>query len=85
LIAPGIVLRVDQIFTTGEVWLCSKLLEELNEVLSRERFNRYITSEERDEFLEALIDRAVLVKSIETVQACRDSKDNKVLELALSG
>jgi putative PIN family toxin of toxin-antitoxin system len=60
-------------------------LEELNEVLGRERFSRYVTSEEREEFLEALVERAVLVEITESVQACRDPKDNKVLELALSG
>jgi putative PIN family toxin of toxin-antitoxin system len=80
---PARALRY--VLNNGDVLLSFELLEELNEVLSRERFNRYITSEERDEFLEALIDRTVLVEIIETVQACRDPKDDKVLELALSG
>ena len=69
----------------GAVLLSLDLLEELNEVLGRERFNRYVTSEEREEFLEAFVERAVLVEITETVQECRDPKDNKVLELALSG
>jgi len=61
------------------------LLEELNEVLGRERFNQYVTSEEREEFLEALVERAVLVEITANVQECRDPKDDKVLELALNG
>lgn len=69
----------------GKVLLSLELLEELNEVLGRERFNRYVTSEEREEFLEALVERAVLVEIIENVQECRDPKDDKVLELALNG
>jgi uncharacterized protein len=69
----------------GEVLLSLDLLEELNEVLGRERFNRYLTSEEREEFLEALIERAVLVEITENVQECRDPKDDKVLEVALNG
>jgi len=69
----------------GEVLLSLDLLEELNEVLGRERFNRYLTSEEREDFLEALIERAVLVEITENVQECRDPKDDKVLELALNG
>lgn len=69
----------------GEVLLSIDLLEELNEVLGRERFNRYLTSEEREEFLEALIERAILVEITENVQECRDPKDDKVLELALNG
>jgi uncharacterized protein len=69
----------------GEVLLSLDLLEELNEVLGRKRFDRYVTSEEREEFLEALIARAVLVKITMNVQECRDPKDDKVLELALNG
>ena len=72
-------------FANGEVLLSLDLLEELNEVLGRERFNRYVTSEDREEFLEALVERAVLVEIIENVQECRDPKDDKVLELALNG
>jgi putative PIN family toxin of toxin-antitoxin system len=71
--------------TNGDVLLSLDLLEELNEVLGRERFNRYLTPEEREEFLEALVERAVLVEITEGVQECRDPKDNKVLELALNG
>ena len=37
------------------------------------------------QFLEALVERAVLVELTEKVQECRDPKDDKVLELALSG
>ena len=69
----------------GVVLLSLDMLEELNEVLGRERFNRYVTSEEREEFLEALVERAILVEITENVQECRDPKDNKVLELALNG
>ncbi len=71
--------------TNGEVLLSLDLLEELNEVLGLERFNRYLTTKEREDFLEALIERAVLVEITENVQECRDPKDDKVLELALNG
>jgi len=67
------------------VLLSLDLLEELNEILGRDKFNRYVTSEEREEFLEALIEGAVLVEITENVQECRDPKDHKVLELALNG
>ncbi|MDJ0679137.1 MAG: putative toxin-antitoxin system toxin component, PIN family [Xenococcaceae cyanobacterium MO_167.B52] len=69
----------------GEVLLSLDLLEELNEVLGRKKFNKYVTNEEREEFLEALIERAVLIEIVENVQECRDPKDDKVLELALNG
>lgn len=69
----------------GEILLSLDLLEELNEVLGRKKFNRYVTNEEREEFLETLIERAVLIEIVENVQECRDPKDDKVLELALNG
>ena len=69
----------------GEVLLSLDLLEELNEVLGRKKFNKYVTNEEKEEFLEALVERAVLIEVIENIQECRDPKDDKVLELALNG
>ncbi|MBW4583385.1 MAG: putative toxin-antitoxin system toxin component, PIN family [Tildeniella nuda ZEHNDER 1965/U140] len=69
----------------GEVLSSLELLEELSEVLGRGKFDRYVTSEEREEFLESLIERIVLIQPVETVQVCRDPKDDMVLSLALSG
>ena len=69
----------------GEVLLSLELLEELSDVLGRKKFDCFVTSEERDEFLETFVERATLVEIIESVQECRDLKDNKILELALSG
>ncbi|MBD1855058.1 MULTISPECIES: putative toxin-antitoxin system toxin component, PIN family [Leptolyngbya] len=69
----------------GEVLLSLELLEELSDVLGREKFDRFITSEERDEFLETFVERATLIEVIERVQECRDPKDDKILELALNG
>jgi uncharacterized protein len=69
----------------GEVLLSIELLEELSDVFGRAKFNRFVTSEERDEFLETFIERAILIEVIEKVQECRDPKDDKILELALNG
>jgi uncharacterized protein len=69
----------------GEVLLSFELLEELSDVLGREKFDRFVTSDERDEFLETFVERATLVEIVERVQECRDPKDDKILELALSG
>ena len=35
--------------------------------------------------METFVERAILVEIFETVQVCRDPKDDKILELALSG
>jgi putative PIN family toxin of toxin-antitoxin system len=60
------------------------VLEELSDVLGREKFNRFVTSVERDEFLETFVEQAILVEVIEKVRECRDPKDDKILELAYS-
>jgi hypothetical protein len=58
---------------------------ELDEVLRRPRFNRYLSEEERIEFLTTLVQEAELLTIVERVAVCRDSSDDKFLELAVSG
>ena len=61
-------------------------LPELSEVLRRPRFNSYLRVDERLEFLAALVRESELVEvTTVAVSACRDPKDDKFLELALSG
>jgi putative PIN family toxin of toxin-antitoxin system len=62
------------------------IANELNEVLSRSKFKRYLPTEKRDIFLWALFRKANFVDDIqEKVNICRDSKDNQFLELAING
>ena len=61
------------------------LLVELAEVLSRKKFDGYATRAEREEFLKNISLTAVLVETPTRVSACRDPKDNQVLEAAVNG
>jgi putative PIN family toxin of toxin-antitoxin system len=61
------------------------LISQLNEVLSRPRFDRYVDAEQRQHFLARLIRDAELVTITEKINACRDPADNFILELAVSG
>lgn len=76
---------VDLAFTRGIVLASADTIEELDEVLRRPKFNRYIREEERLLFLSAFIRDAKVVDVTEKVQKCRDPKDDKFLELAVSG
>jgi putative PIN family toxin of toxin-antitoxin system len=69
----------------GKLLLSLAVLEELDDVLRRDRFNKYILEEERMQFLTALVRDALLVEITEVVTDCRDPRDNKFLELAVSG
>ena len=61
------------------------VLNELNDVLRREKFNKYVTKEERLQFLSAMVRDAVHINVTETIAECRDPKDDKFLELAING
>ena len=69
----------------GMILVSGALVGELSRVLARDRFDRYVTREERDEFLESLIRESNLIEITEAVQVCRDPKDDQVLELAVNG
>ncbi len=69
----------------GTILISQSLVEELNDVLGRDKFNGYVTHDERERFLESLIRESNLVEITESVQACRDPKDDRILESALSG
>ena len=69
----------------GMILVSGALVGELSRVLGRDRFDRYVTREERDEFLESLIRESNLIEITEAVQVCRDPKDDQVLELAVNG
>lgn len=65
----------------------SELLEEIEVVLSRPRFRlRYgIREEEIRALLELIILLGEKVTPVERIDACRDPKDNKLLEAAVEG
>jgi putative PIN family toxin of toxin-antitoxin system len=69
----------------GTILISNDVLSELTNVLSRSKFDRYITSEIREDFLAGLMLEAEIVPITEKITACRDPKDNKFLELAMSG
>lgn len=76
---------LDQATVIGVIVLSSSVLSELEEVLYRPKFDRYLTRERRQEFLEDLTENAQFIDVTEQINECRDPKDNKYLELALSG
>lgn len=59
-------------------------LDELKQVLERKKFDKYISRDERIQFLTMLVRESLLVEISVNITACRDPKDNKFLELAVS-
>jgi uncharacterized protein len=69
----------------GKILVSASVRLELAEVLSRAKFDKYVSEEVRIRFLVALLKETELVEVTEELSDCRDIEDNKFLELALSG
>lgn len=87
LLLDGSVSRraFDKARNDGRILMSSALLAELNNVLGRDKFDKYITRTERFLFLTALVESVILIEPQESIQACRDPRDDMVLELAVAG
>jgi uncharacterized protein len=75
----------DSAMTRGRVPISTNTAFELEEVLRRPKFDKYASEVERLEFLAAIVNQAEIVEIHEMIRECRDPKDDKFLELAVSG
>jgi uncharacterized protein len=87
LILPGsLPARVMAQVEVRSVLLFSEsTMYELADVLSREKFDRYISREARKGFIQRIGRIAEFVPIIQTVRECRDPKDDRILEVAWNG
>jgi putative PIN family toxin of toxin-antitoxin system len=69
----------------GKVLLSLAAITEVYEVLNRKQFRRYVDDEDIRRFLGALARETESVDVNVRIAACRDSSDDKFLELAVSG
>ena len=84
LLADSVAARaVDNALTRFEVVVSEASVEELAGVLSREKFDRYVSLQDREEFLRRLLQVTTMVSVLSEVSDCRDPKDNRILALAL--
>lgn len=60
-------------------------LYELADVLSRKKFDRYLSVEDREEFVRLVLRVAEMVPIVTAVHECRDKTDNRILEVAVNG
>jgi len=81
---PNLIIK--KIQTIGIIIQSPSTWLELENVLARPKFDRYITQTERQTFLldfSQTID--LILEDSFTTNECRDPKDNKYLELAVNG
>ncbi len=84
LIGKSLDNLVGKIENTVTVLTCDEQLEELFEVLERPKLEKYFTPEKKRFLLHYLSRKAEWVKVAAHTDACRDKKDNYLLEMALS-
>jgi uncharacterized protein len=75
----------DLAIATGIVLMSDDTFAELSEVLLRPKFDKYSNRAKRETFLDELLGLVEFVEITVQIDECRDPKDNKYLELAMSG
>lgn len=80
---PGQAVRKAE--REGVVIASRATLDELSDVLSRRKLDRYVSVEQRRKYVRRLLGTVEIVTVRATVRASRDASDDKFLELALSG
>ena len=84
LIAGSAPAKVfDLAITRNEVVCSTATMEELADVLSRRRFDRYVSVSDREQFMRRLLQILTMIEVITQIDECRDPKDDKFLALAL--
>ena len=76
---------LDVALRTGTVLASVPLISELHDVLTRKDFSRYIEEQDILTFMAALSQETEFIEVRTTLNACRDRKDNMLLELAVGG
>ena len=76
---------LDVVLSRGLLLESEETISELDDVLRRQKFNRYISEDDRLNFLSTLIEEVEIVEVFRNIIACRDPKDDKFLSLAVCG
>lgn len=76
---------VDHALAWGVPLMSEATLAELADVLARPKFDRYVSRDDRQGFLQRLGGVVRIVTVTQAIRACRDPKDDKFLDVAVSG
>ena len=68
----------------GKLLISNEIAMEYLSVFSRKKFDKWISFENRINFIENVIENAMFVNVTQCVSVCRDYKDNMFLSLAVS-
>jgi uncharacterized protein len=66
-----------------EIVVSEATIGELADLLGRDKWDRYVSIEDRQEFIRRLLQICALVPVLSEIDDCRDAADNRFLALAL--
>lgn len=75
----------DIVLVEHKLLMSAETVAELEEVLLRPKFDKYLDDEDRAAYLESIFSKMEPILIGIAITDCRDPKDNKFLELAVSG
>jgi len=75
----------DYALDNGTVLMSPATLSEVETVIRRPRFDKYVAEAERIGFLAFLTQHITLLNPVECIDVCRDPKDNQFLDIAVCG
>jgi putative PIN family toxin of toxin-antitoxin system len=67
----------------ADLMMSKSLFQELKETLTLKKFDHYLSTDERMQFLQILRSAVEFVEPQKKITMCRDEKDNHILELAI--
>ena len=76
---------LDKVKSDGKIITSEDTLDELKNVLQRNKFDKYINIQDRLIFLEILKKYFREIEITKKIQICRDKNDDKFIELAVNG
>lgn len=79
---PSKAFRLAKI--SGKIILSTATLEEFIEVLYRPKFNNFLSEIRKKQILNIIKTELEIVVATESINDCRDPRDNKFLEIAVS-
>jgi len=75
---------IEHIIHDGFFAFSAETFAELDEVLNRPKFDRFISKEDRTNFINQIKAICILYEIYQPVDLCRDPKDNKFLDVAIA-
>jgi len=75
---------MDRATDSGKLILSAKTYSEFKDVILRPKFDRYLIPSRKQEAFKEIKEISLFIDIKERITACRDPKDNKFLEVAVS-